>query len=188
MFGLTPGCVLAIEAPALPPLIWNTMMSISAAGSSSSPPKRSASGTPIGAARHRLLDRGRHRAGDLAAIVAAVVAMLVVILIYDQFMFRPLVAWADRFRVDSEPSEDQPQSWALTVYRRSGIPGSADGAVRPDDALELPVAPAAFRGSARRAFAIPTTGVADFVWYCRPDALLVALWRLSYLTISSMPA
>ncbi len=29
------------------------------------------------------------------------------------------MAWADRFRVSSEPSEETPQSWALTVYRRS---------------------------------------------------------------------
>ena len=41
--------------------------------------------------------------------------MLVVILIYDQLLFRPLVAWADRFRIDSEQSEEQPQSWALTM-------------------------------------------------------------------------
>ena len=36
-------------------------------------------------------------------------------------MFRPLVAWADRFRVATEPSEEAPQSWALTVYRRSRL-------------------------------------------------------------------
>ena len=28
--------------------------------------------------------------------------MLVVILIYDQLLFRPLVAWADRFRIGNE--------------------------------------------------------------------------------------
>ena len=32
--------------------------------------------------------------------------MLVVILIYDQLLFRPLVAWADRFRIDNEQSEE----------------------------------------------------------------------------------
>ena len=47
--------------------------------------------------------------------------MLVVILVYDQLLFRPLVAWADRFRIGNEQSEDQPQSWALTVYRRSRL-------------------------------------------------------------------
>jgi NitT/TauT family transport system permease protein len=58
---------------------------------------------------------------NLPAIFYAIAAMLVVILIYDQLMFRPLVAWADRFRTDSEPSEEAPQSWALTVYRRSSL-------------------------------------------------------------------
>ena len=41
--------------------------------------------------------------------------MLVVILIYDQLLFRPLVAWADRFRFDNEDSEEQPESWVLNV-------------------------------------------------------------------------
>jgi NitT/TauT family transport system permease protein len=58
---------------------------------------------------------------NLPAIFEAIAAMLVVILIYDQLMFRPLVAWADRFRVDSEQSEEAPQSWALEVYRRSRL-------------------------------------------------------------------
>jgi NitT/TauT family transport system permease protein len=44
-----------------------------------------------------------------------------VILVYDQLLFRPLVAWADRFRIANEQSEEQPQSWALTMYRRSRL-------------------------------------------------------------------
>ena len=58
---------------------------------------------------------------NLPAIFEAIAAMLVVILIYDQLLFRPLVAWADRFRIDEEQSEDQPKSWALDVYRRSRL-------------------------------------------------------------------
>ncbi|MBS0281684.1 MAG: ABC transporter permease subunit, partial [Proteobacteria bacterium] len=58
---------------------------------------------------------------NLPAILYAILAMLIVILIYDQLLFRPLVAWADRFRISSEPSEEAPQSWALTVYRRSRL-------------------------------------------------------------------
>jgi NitT/TauT family transport system permease protein len=58
---------------------------------------------------------------NLTAIFEAIGAMLVVILIYDQLLFRPLVAWADRFRIDNEQSEDQPESWALDVYRRSKL-------------------------------------------------------------------
>ena len=47
--------------------------------------------------------------------------MLVVIIIYDQLLFRPLVAWADRFRFDQENIEDPPESWLLTVIRRSEL-------------------------------------------------------------------
>src|SRR6201747_1857432 len=54
-------------------------------------------------------------------ISEAITAMLVVILVYDQLMFRPLVAWADRFRIGNEQSEEQPQSWALNVYPRSRL-------------------------------------------------------------------
>jgi len=60
-------------------------------------------------------------ARSLSAIAYAILAMLVVILIFDQLLFRPLVAWADRFRIDSEPSDEEPESWALTMFRRSKL-------------------------------------------------------------------
>ena len=47
--------------------------------------------------------------------------MLIVILLYDQLLFRPLVAWVDRFRVEQEPDERVPDSWALTMMRRSRL-------------------------------------------------------------------
>jgi NitT/TauT family transport system permease protein len=47
--------------------------------------------------------------------------MLVVILIYDLVLFRPLVAWADRFRFEHEAGAPPPRSWVLNVLRRSGI-------------------------------------------------------------------
>jgi NitT/TauT family transport system permease protein len=47
--------------------------------------------------------------------------MLIVILIYDQVLFRPLVAWADRFRFEQEPGVPPPQSWVFDVLRRSRI-------------------------------------------------------------------
>ena len=39
---------------------------------------------------------------SLAAVVWAIAAMLIVILIYDVLLFRPLVAWADRFRFEQQ--------------------------------------------------------------------------------------
>jgi len=44
-----------------------------------------------------------------------------VILIYDQLLFRPLLAWADRFRVGDDQPDDPPQSWVLTMLRRSRL-------------------------------------------------------------------
>jgi NitT/TauT family transport system permease protein len=58
---------------------------------------------------------------NLGAIGWAIATMLIVILLYDQLLFRPLVAWVDRFRVEQEPGVRVPQSWALTMMRRSRI-------------------------------------------------------------------
>src|SRR5205814_5479841 len=58
---------------------------------------------------------------DLAAVCWAIGTMLVVILIYDQVLFRPLMAWADRFRFEQEPGVPPPRSWVFDVLRRSRI-------------------------------------------------------------------
>jgi NitT/TauT family transport system permease protein len=56
---------------------------------------------------------------DWRAIGLAVLAMGIVILIYDQLFFRPIVAWADRFRFEQTASTERPQSWAYDVFRRT---------------------------------------------------------------------
>ncbi len=56
---------------------------------------------------------------NLAAIGWAIVAMLVGILVYDQLLFRPLVAWADRFRFETLAQDKEPESWLLDLLRRS---------------------------------------------------------------------
>jgi NitT/TauT family transport system permease protein len=58
---------------------------------------------------------------NLAAIGWAMLAVLAGIVIYDQLMFRPLVAWADKFKVDSAPGEQQPESWLLTLLQRGRL-------------------------------------------------------------------
>ena len=47
--------------------------------------------------------------------------MLVGILIYDQLLFRPLVAWADKFKFETTPGEDVPESRLLTIMQRSRL-------------------------------------------------------------------
>jgi NitT/TauT family transport system permease protein len=124
MFGLNAWARFwRIEAPfAMPSLIWNMMMSMSGGWFFVT----ASEAISVGKTNIALPGIGSWIAIAIAqqnilAIFEAIAAMLVVILIYDQLLFRPLVAWADRFRVSSEPSEEAPQSWALTVYRRSRL-------------------------------------------------------------------
>ena len=112
-----------IETPfALPSLIWNMMMSMSGGWFFVTVSEA----ISVGRTNIALPGIGSWIAvaiaqKNLPAILEAIATMLVVILIYDQLLFRPLVAWADRFRISSEPSDETPQSWALTVYRRSNL-------------------------------------------------------------------
>ena len=112
-----------IEAPfGMPPLIWNMMVSMSGGWFFVTVSEA----ISVGKTTIALPGIGSYIAvaiaqKNLAAILYAILAMLVVILIYDQLLFRPLVAWAERFRIDSEQSEEAPESWALTMYRRSRL-------------------------------------------------------------------
>jgi NitT/TauT family transport system permease protein len=111
-----------LEVPfGMPALIWNMMMSMSGgwffvvASESIS----------VGHTTVALPGVGSYIAlaiaqKNLIAIGWAIATMLIVILVYDQLLFRPLVAWVDRFRVESEPG-DLPDSWALTMMRRSKL-------------------------------------------------------------------
>ncbi|MGR3886007.1 ABC transporter permease [Pseudomonas sp. 1152_12] len=59
---------------------------------------------------------------DLHAVGYVILAMVAVIMIYDQFLFRPLVAWADKFRMESTASQSAaPQSWVLNLIQRTRV-------------------------------------------------------------------
>jgi NitT/TauT family transport system permease protein len=45
--------------------------------------------------------------------------MLLVIIAYDQLLFRPVVAWADKFRFEQTASATAPTSWMLDLFRRT---------------------------------------------------------------------
>lgn len=110
-----------LEVPfAMPGLLWNMMMSMSggwffvvaseAISVSGHDIKLPGIGSYISLAIQQQ---------NLHAIGWAIVAMLIGILLYDQLLFRPLIAWADRFRFDAMSSEREPQSWLLDLLRRS---------------------------------------------------------------------
>ena len=58
-------------------------------------------------------------ARNLQAIGWAILGMLIGIMLYDQLLFRPLVAWADKFRFEEGGQETAPTSWLLTWSRRT---------------------------------------------------------------------
>src|SRR5262249_39948465 len=61
---------------------------------------------------------------DLAAVGWVVLTMTVVIILYDQLMFRPLVAWADKFRFEQTGAQTAPASWFLNLLQRSRLFGT----------------------------------------------------------------
>src|SRR5436309_2823569 len=58
---------------------------------------------------------------DLAAIGYAVLVMFVVILLYDQLLFRPLLAWSRKFQADPSADEDNVRPWFFIVLQRARL-------------------------------------------------------------------
>jgi NitT/TauT family transport system permease protein len=110
-----------LELPfAMPGLIWNMMMSMSGAWFF----VVASEAITVGNQTITLPGVGSYVATaiadkNLGAIGWAILAMLVVILLYDQLMFRPLIAWGEKFRADNEPGEVEPESWVLRMLQRS---------------------------------------------------------------------
>ena len=55
------------------------------------------------------------------AILYAILAMLIVILIYDQLLFRPLIAWADKFKAEQVAQEKEARSWLINMLHRTRL-------------------------------------------------------------------
>ncbi len=112
-----------LEVPfAMPPLVWNMMMSMSASWffivASEAISVGNVEMTLPGIGSYVALAIERR---DLAAVGYAVGAMLLVILVYDQLLFRPLVAWAQKFRVGEVSGQPMPGVWLLRVLNRAQL-------------------------------------------------------------------
>jgi len=123
-FGLSPvRRFLRLDLPfATPALVWNMMMSMSGGWffvvASEAITVGNTTVTLPGIGSWLALAIARE---DFAAIGWAVGAMAVVILLYDQLVFRPVVAWADRFRFEQTASAERPRSWAYDLFRRTRL-------------------------------------------------------------------
>lgn len=60
-------------------------------------------------------------AGDTRAACYAIAAMILTILVIDQLLWRPLVTWAEKFKLEQTEARDAPQSWVLDLLRRSQL-------------------------------------------------------------------
>jgi NitT/TauT family transport system permease protein len=85
----------------MPGLVWNMMMSMSGGWFF----VVAAEAISVGNAQYMLPGIGSYVARaiqdrSLAAVGWAIGAMTMTILLYDQLLFRPLVAWADKFRFE----------------------------------------------------------------------------------------
>lgn len=112
-----------LEMPfAMPGLLWNMMMSMSGGWFFV------VASEAIAVSNQHILLPGvgsyiamAIEARDLGAIGWAIGGMLVGIVLYDQLFFRPLIAWADKFRFEEGSGEDAPRSWLLTWLRRTEL-------------------------------------------------------------------
>ncbi len=110
-----------LETPfAMPGLIWNMMMSMSGgwffvvASEAISVGDTTVKLPGIGSYLALAIEEKR-----IDAVFAAVVAMLAVIVAYDQLLFRPLVAFAARFRVELTAGQTQEKSFVANVFART---------------------------------------------------------------------
>jgi NitT/TauT family transport system permease protein len=112
-----------LEVPfAAPGLIWNTMMSMSGGWFF----VVASEAITVGNTTVKLPGIGSWLAvaieqRNLHAVGLAVGAMAVVILAYDQLIFRPIVAWADKFRFEQTAAEQRPSSWVYDMARRARL-------------------------------------------------------------------
>jgi NitT/TauT family transport system permease protein len=112
-----------LEVPfAAPGLIWNTMMSMSGGWFF----VVASEAVTVGDTSFRLPGIGSWLATaieqrNIASVVLAVGAMGVVILVYDQLLFRPIVAWADKFRSEQTAAQERPRSWVFDLLRRGRV-------------------------------------------------------------------
>jgi NitT/TauT family transport system permease protein len=177
-----------LEVPfAMPALIWNMMMSMSGGWFF----LVFSEAITVGHTTVALPGVGSYIAlaieqKSLVAIVWAIAAMFVVILAFDQLLFRPLTASADWFRLDQEAGFTPNHSWALTMMRRSRLlrlAGSAFHAM-----LRAGIRPVAPWGAARPP--PPTVWHSrrmDYAWYSALILIgIAAVWKIGLFVLGEV--
>jgi NitT/TauT family transport system permease protein len=112
-----------LEVPfAVPGLVWNTMMSMSGGWFF----VVASEAVAVGDNSWKLPGIGSYVAlaleqRDIVAVFYAIGTMLLVILAYDQLLFRPLVAWSQKFRFETTAGATASDPWLLRMMRRTRL-------------------------------------------------------------------
>ena len=70
--------------------------------------------------------------GDTRSILLGILTMVAVIVLIDQLVWRPVIAWAEKFKMEQVESADVPTSWVLDFLQRSrGVALFRKRAIRP---------------------------------------------------------
>lgn len=116
-----------LEVPfAMPGLVWNIMMSMSAswfiivASESIVVNFSQTTSAMINLPGIGSFINQANNDQDFIAIFAAIAMMLLVIILYDQLLFRPIVAWSEKFVVTDE-QKTEANSWLLKLLQKSTI-------------------------------------------------------------------
>jgi len=101
-------------------LVWNSMMSVAGGWFF----LMACEMFVLGARDFRLPGLGSYlqtaaSAGDTRSILWGIATMITVIVLLDQFVWRPMIAWAEKFKIEQVESNDAPRSWVLNLFRHS---------------------------------------------------------------------
>jgi NitT/TauT family transport system permease protein len=179
-----------LEVPfSMPALIWNMMMSMSGGWFF----VVAAEAIVVGNTTVTLPGVGSYIAlavqqRNVGAIGYAIAAMFVVILIYDQLLFRPLIASADWFRLEQESGLTPSRTWALTMMRRSRILAVFAklfaAILKAGAATGRPAVTAARAGPASES----NSRWGDVLWYTLIGLTAVAaVWKTASFVLSGVP-
>ena len=154
-----------LEVPfATPGLVWNTMMSMSGGWFF----VVASEAVSVGNNTWKLPGIGSYVAlalekQDIVAVCWAILAMLVVILAYDQLLFRPLVAWSAKFRFETTAGATASDPWMLRLIRRTRLMHFF-GHLIGQAAAGLASLPLSFTGRGRSATASKPSRSVDVLW------------------------
>jgi NitT/TauT family transport system permease protein len=169
-----------LEVPfATPGLVWNTMMSMSGGWFF----VVASEAVSVGDKTWKLPGIGSYVAvalekQDIVAVGWAILAMLVVILAYDQLLFRPLVAWSAKFRFETTAGATASDPWMLRLMRRTRLLKFV-GELVGDAAAYVGGMPLSFGGRPRTMTPAKASRAVDAVWIMLLVLLVgFAVWRV----------